>query len=133
MASKNQAWMVALGSGTDPLPEKWVKERPDLLEAWPQGQNDPTGIESGSRLLYYAAHHKKLIGAGRASEDGRNARGTLRVQTFIAVPLIPFAPNWEVLGKPSGAIQGTKAITLSDAEYERGLDALLDRARPRKD
>ena len=132
MASNKQAWLAAVGSGERPLPDAWVKERPDLLTAWPlEGGRYQPGIQNGDHLIYYAAKEKKLIAVARAAGSAASTDTALSIQMYLAIPLIKWAPSWEVLGKPSGSITGTRAITLTDDEYETGLRSFLNLVRER--
>jgi hypothetical protein len=121
---KNQTWLLAVGSGIEPLPNRWVVERPELLSRWPVGKKMPGGVKSGDLLIYYAAKHQRLIAIARASGDGSSASDGLPVQVKLAIPTIQLAPDWRVLGKPAEAIEGQRAILLTDEEYERGCEAL---------
>jgi hypothetical protein len=129
MAKPKQTWLVSVGSGEDPLPDKWIEAHPELLEKWPTGRRDASGIETNDRLIYYAAHHQKLIAVARAVDDGAKAAGSIRVQIYLAIPFVPFAPHYSVIGKDPEAIEGMKTRALTDAEYEAGVAAFLERAQ----
>lgn len=129
MTKPKQTWLVAVGSGKEPLPDKWIEAHPELLKAWPTGRQDASGIEKNDRLIYYAADHQRLIAVARAVEDGASATGSIGVQVYLAVPFIPFAPHYGVLGKNPEAIEGMKTRVLTEAEYEAGVAAFLERAR----
>jgi hypothetical protein len=132
MAASKQAWLVAVGSSAKPLPNNWIRMRPDLLEDWPvEGGKVPRGIERGAPLIYYAADWKKLVAVGRSTGVVSDADVALRVQLYIAIPLIRWAPSWEVLGRKAEAIEGKMAITLEDDQYEAGLNSFLGLIRKR--
>ena len=126
MPKEKQAWLIAFGTGESRLPEAWVDEAPKLLNEWPiKGGRTPGGIGGGDHLLYYAAGHKTLIGAGRVVGSVSSADIAMSIQTYLVVPRISFAPSWEILGVAPDAIEGKRAITLGDAQYQAGLDALV--------
>ena len=132
MSNQRQAWLAALGTSENPLPDAWVTEKPDRLREWPLlgGRYQP-GINGGDHLLLYAAKHKKLVGAALATGRAADADASLRMQTYLAIPLLPFAPDWEVLGIKPTRLEGRRAITISDEEYDRGLQALISVVRTR--
>ena len=123
MARTPQYWLVAVRASDDPLPSSWVADQPDLLSRWPMGRQTRVGIERGDELVYYAAHHQKVIALARATEPGGEALDGIRVQVRLAIPVIEFAPHWRVTGKPSDAMMGQKATRLSDSEYKLASDA----------
>lgn len=132
MNRNRQAWLAAVGTAQDPLPDDWVEQRPNLLREWPLlgGRYQP-GIKDGDHLLYHAAGHKKLLGVARAKGSAADADRSLSVQMYVAIPLLRFAPPWEILDVKPERLQGHRAITLEDEEYERGLQALVSIAAQR--
>jgi hypothetical protein len=126
-------WLAAVGSSADPLPDRWLEERPGLLRLWPVlGGREPSGIRRGELLLYYAATHQKLIAVARASENFVPGSPELAVQVLLAIPTIGLSPDcdWQALQMPSKAIAGWRAIRLEDDAYSTAWDAIVRRTRP---
>ena len=132
-----QAWLKAIGTGEDPLPDEWLQERPDLLRTV-HFIKQPTGIKRRDLLVYYAAGKQRIFAIARASQPGDEARMAgpadqrhwpyqLQVQVVLAVPTLPLALPYGTLGKSPAAITQKSHIRLEDAEYQRVVDALADR------
>ncbi len=96
-----QAWLKMVGTGENPFPDNWLTERPELLTEVRFTQQ-PTGINSGDPLLYYAAGKQRLFALARASESGTSVQYAptpttkrwpyrMRVQVIIAIPTMPLA------------------------------------------
>jgi hypothetical protein len=134
MAQQKQVWLKALGTAAQPLPDRWLVERPDFLSAV-HFIRQPSSIRGGDILVYYAPGHKKLFAVATASEDGKQTTMhgpreekswpyVLHVQVKLAIPQLVFAPDYEVLDKAPGAMAQKGHIRLTDQEYSRFLDAL---------
>jgi hypothetical protein len=137
MAKTVQAWLKAIGTGEDRVPDAWVEKRPDFLRhvRFPE---TPSGIRSGDILLYYASGHQRLCAIAKASMDGEDcpfelAIGqdqwpyNLPVQVIIAIPTISLSLPYAILGLPPQAVMRMTHRRLADTEYQKALDALLAR------
>lgn len=123
------AWIASVSKGDEPLPDRWLKERPDLLWRWPiHGGHDPH-VGRGDLLLYYAPGHQRLIAVGRTSGDFQSSEAVVPVQVLLAIPTINLSPicDWEALGLTPHALGGHMAVRLTDAGYAAGWEAIVQR------
>jgi hypothetical protein len=131
------AWLKTIGTAEDPLPDAWLKERPDILTSV-RFPKKPSGIKRGDLLVFYASGRQKLFGLARAKMTGEDcphemAAGVdrwawnLPVQSLVVIPTLPLALDYEVLGKTPQAVMQKSHLRLTEAEYQRFLDALTDR------
>lgn len=134
MANQTQVWLKTIGTAEERLPGRWLPHHVDLLAAT-QFVKQPTGIQAGDFLVYYATGWQRLFAVAKATEAGASTRlqGSpaekhwpfmLHVQVLLAVPQLTLAPEYGVLEKPSSAVMKKSHLRLTDQEYQRFLAAL---------
>jgi hypothetical protein len=137
--AKCRYWLKMIGASDWPLVDQWVEDRPELLRGV-RTPKQPSGISRDDRLVYYSAGSQKLFAIARVSQDGENVAMVpgpgedrwpylLPVQVLLAVPTLPLAPHWSVLGLPSTAVQQKSYIELGEDEYQRAWEAITERTR----
>jgi hypothetical protein len=133
-------WLKTIGSTRWPLDDDWIVSRPELLTGV-RAPQQPSGIRSGDRLVYYSAVSKRIFAIARASQDGDNvamAPGPgedqwpflLPVQLLLAIPTLKLAPSWDVLDISDATISQKSYVEIDEATYAAGWQAIVDRTSP---
>lgn len=127
------AWLKALGTSADPLPDDWSSSAPSLLRQASFGRM-PGSIEAGDLLVYYAAGLRKVFAIAEVTAppyDGGVERGAWRylcgVRILTMSPFLRDAPSIDVVSAARDLKQTMirrSHIRLDDAEYARIVDVL---------
>jgi hypothetical protein len=133
-------WLKMIGAADNRLENEWLRDRYDLAERvrFPRNKR-PSGVSSGDRLVLYAAGWERIYGVAIVQSDEVRFEPrtdeerwpwVLDVVTPVAVPRLDDAPTRQDLGVASTSVRQQSHIHLTDAEYERALELLLDPVKP---
>lgn len=133
-ATRKNRWLKSVGSSDDPMALDWFESAPQELETIHFSKN-PTGINIGDLLVYYATGHQKLLGIValfmKPQFDAQLKRWQHHapVRVKIMIKDIERAPSLDVLNLPGGrdfrkVVMKMDYVILEDAEYERALQAI---------
>lgn len=137
--AKKRYWLKMVGAADWEVEDRWVERESQLLTAV-RFPRQPSGIGADDRLVYYSAGSQKLFAIARATMAGEQAPHelapneerwpyVLRVQVLVAIPTLALAPHWSALGMAPGTVQQKSHVELTDAQYAKAVDAIVDRVR----
>lgn len=129
-----QAWLKPLGATGSALENHWTKARSDLLIGV-DFSNEPRSIESGDKLVLYAAVHRRVFGIAEVTSApyraNRHPRWPYRcdARVLVAVPLLHDAPPLDELIARGGrdlylSVRQKPYVKLTPREYHRAIEAL---------
>lgn len=133
-------WMKMIGAADEMLEDEWLNGRYDLADRvrFPENKR-PTGVSRGEPLVLYAAGWERIFAIAVVTSyepDYDPQPGeerwpwVLGVRLPLAVPRLRVAPTLRDLGVASTSVRQQSHIKLSEAEYERALELLMQPVRP---
>ena len=134
---KHNYWLKMIGAADKDVGDHWIGAWPKLLTEV-RFPKQPTGIQRGDYLVYYAAGDQKLFAIARAKGNGADASMEgpkeeerwpflLEVQVLLAIPQLVLAPHWSVLGLPVGTVQQKSHVGITRDQYRIAQAAMVER------
>src|SRR3954470_14164174 len=135
-------WLKAIGHARGPLSERWLDERPELLQRTgfpraPRGAGrGPLGgcprrprIAVGARLVLYASVWRRVFAiaevVGEPEErDHPRWPWTVAIETLLVVPVLDAAPPVESIGVAARSMSQQSHIRLLPDDYDRAFSAI---------
>lgn len=132
-------FLKMIGAAGNELADDWLTTDPHLLKEV-RSNHRPSGISRGDLLVYYATGKQQIFGIVKAKGDGVDAelnatRGeekwpyVMPIQSFLVIPDLRLAPDWDVMGIKPQSIMRKSYIEITRSQYHKAWVALTDRTR----
>lgn len=140
MISDRKYFLKPIGSSDWLLDDDWITARPELLKEV-RSPKLPSAIGRGDFLVLYATGKKQIFAIARSKIDGAEAEiranaeearwpYVIPIQILLAVPQLPLAPDWSVMGIKPQTIMRKPYIEITRTSYEAAWEALTSRTKP---
>ena len=127
MPSAPAFWLKAVGHAREPLGERWLDERPELLRR--TGFPRRPRMVAGDRLVLYASVWRRVfavcaaVGAPEACEHPRWP-WVVPIEALLVVPVLDAAPPVEAIGVAARSMSQQSHIRIGAGHYDRAVEAI---------